>query len=211
VPTGTLTKPEPTAPAKEREVAEPLRTYARRVRRLKINVAVWAVGTIALTTLWVVHQWNANGAFEHFGFSGNPGDWNPTLWALAIGLWSLAVGIMALRVLFERPPTEVEVAAEVERLAVSAPAGADLRSLARVRLERIGRLRFHVAAWILGMLLVTPLWALIEWQDNGGFERWSDNSQPGSWEPWILYVGGIWALAIVFIAVRTVLANRSSG
>jgi hypothetical protein len=208
VPTETLTKPEPTAPAKEREVAEPLRTYARRVRRLKINVAAWAVGTIALTALWIVHQWNANGAFEHFGFSGNPGDWNPTLWALAIGLWSLAVGIMALRVLFERPPTEVEVAAEVERLAVSAPAGADLRSLARVRLERIGRLRFHVAAWILGMLLVTPLWALIEWQDNGGFERWSDNSQPGSWEPWILYVAGFWAFGVALVALREYVRDR---
>jgi hypothetical protein len=209
VPTETLTKLRPTAPPEARdEVAESLRRYAKRIRRLKINAVAWAVGTIALTTLWVVNQWQANGAFEHFGNSGNPGDWNPTLWALGVGIWTLVVGIMALQVLFERPPTELEVAAEVERLAVSAPAGTDLRRVARMRLERFGRLWFHVAAWAFGMLVVTPLWALIEWQDNGGFERWSDNSQPGSWEPWILYVGGIWALVVVAIAVRIVLADR---
>jgi hypothetical protein len=68
--------------------------------------------------------------------------------------------------------------------------------------DRVNRLKFHVAAWVLGMVLLTPLWALIEWQDNGGFERWSDNSQPGSWEPWILYVGGIWALVVAGLALR---------
>ena len=212
VPTETLTKREPTVPSRAQdELAESLRRHGRRVRRLKINVAAWAVGTMALTTLWVVNQWRANGALEHFGFEGNPGDWNPTLWALAIGLWSLAVGIMALRVHFERPATEAQVAAEVERLAVDAPAGANLRQLARARLERIGRLRFHVSAWVLGMLVVTPLWALIEWQDNGGFERWSSDSQRGSWEPWILYVGGIWALVIVALALRLHRAERRSG
>ena len=70
------------------------------------------------------------------------------------------------------------------------------------------RLQFHVAAWVLGMIVLTPLWALIEWQDNGGFERWSNNSQPGDWEPWILYVGGIWALAIAILAVSEYLSRR---
>jgi hypothetical protein len=55
------------------------------------------------------------------------------------------------------------------------------------------------------MIVLTPIWALIEWQDNGGFERWSDNSQPGSWEPWILYVGGIWALVIAVFAMHVYL------
>jgi hypothetical protein len=170
----------------EDELDEAARRHAKRVRRLRINLAAWAVGTILLTTLWVLNQWNANGALEHFGNSGNPGDWNPTLWALAIGVWSLVVGIMALQVHFERPVADAAA-------------------------ERIGRLKFHAAAWALGMLIVTPLWALIEWQDNGGFERWSDNSQPGSWEPWILYVGGIWALVVAALALRTYLADRRSG
>ncbi len=65
-------------------------------------------GTILLTTLWVVDQWQANGAFRHFGNEGNPGDWNPTLWALVVGVWALIVGIKALQVRFERPVTTAE-------------------------------------------------------------------------------------------------------
>ena len=185
----TLTKHERTAPTgavPAGELDEAARRHAKRVRRLKINVAAWVVGTIVLTALWALNQRQANGPFEHFGNSGNPGDWNPTLWALGIGIWSLVVGIMALQVRFERPAADAAA-------------------------ERIGRLKFHVAAWALGMLVVTPLWALIEWQDNGGFERWSDDGQPGSWEPWILYAGGIWALAIVALALRAYVRERRSG
>jgi hypothetical protein len=87
------------------------------VRRLKINAAAWAVGTIAVTGLWVLNQWQENGRFEHFGsHAGNPGDWNPTLWALIVGVWSLVVGIMALQVHFERPATEAKIDHEVSRL-----------------------------------------------------------------------------------------------
>ena len=74
-----------------------------------------------------------------------------------------------------------------------------------MRLERIRRLKFHIAAWVLGMIVLTPLWALIEWQDNGGSNRWSNNSQPGSWDPWILPAGGVWALVIAIFALRVYL------
>jgi hypothetical protein len=63
------------------------------------------------------------------------------------------------------------------------------------------RLRFHIASWAFGMTVLTPLWALIEWQDNGAFQRWSTDSEPGSWDPWILAAGGIWALAIALLAI----------
>ncbi len=64
-----------------------------------------------------------------------------------------------------------------------APTGAELYRFTLVRRERMRQLTFHVAAWVLGMIVATPLWALIEWQDNSAFERWSTNSQPGSWDP----------------------------
>ena len=216
MPTEMLTKDErrvlqtlplTAVPTEKDELRAAARSYVKRVHRLKINATAWVLGTIVLTALWVINQWQANGAFEHFGSEGNPGDWNPTLWGLVVGVWGLIVGIMALRVYFERPTTKAEIDREVERLkpqvtAKGAPAYAELRRFARVRLERIRRLKFHVAAWVLGMIVLTPLWALIEWQDNGGFERWSRNSQPGDWEPWILYIGGLWALAIAIFAVR---------
>jgi hypothetical protein len=51
------------------------------------------------------------------------------------------------------------------------------------------------------MIVISPLNALIEWQDNGAFERLSGDSQPGSWDPWFLYVGGIWAIVIALYAL----------
>lgn len=58
------------------------------------------------------------------------------------------------------------------------------------------------------MVIITPLWALIERQDNGGLERFAADDRPGSWEPWILDVGGIWAGVIVLIAFRLHLGVR---
>jgi len=215
VPTELLTRDEhrasqtlpPTAVQTEKgELPVSARTQVKRVRRLKLNVAAWVLGTILLTTLWVLNEWQANGALESFGHEGEAGQWNPTLWALAVGIWGLIVGIMALRLYFERPATEAEVDGEVERLkphltAKDAAADAEFRRFARRRLERIRRLKFHVAAWLLGMIVLTPVWALIEWQDNGGFEGFSNDSQPGEWEPWILYIGGVWALVIAIFAL----------
>ena len=89
-----------------------------------------------LTTLWIVNQWQSNGAFVSFGHEGDPGEWNPTLWAVIVGVWGLIVGIQALRVYFERH-------------------------------GQLERWKFDVSAWLLGMAVITPLWALIEWQDNG--------------------------------------------
>ena len=37
---------------------------------------------------------------------------------------------------------------------------------------------------------------------HGGFERFGSGSQPGEWEPWILYIGGVWALVIAVFALR---------
>ena len=168
MPTEMLTKNERRAstPTVVGLPVSDLERRRRRVHRLQVNALGWAAGATLLTTLWIVSQWTANGAFQSFGHEGETGQWNPTLWALAVGGWGLVVGIMALGVWFEGR-----------------------------------RWRFHLASWALGMAVLTPLWALIEWQDNGSFERWSTDSQPGSWDPWILAVGGIWALAIVLLAI----------
>jgi hypothetical protein len=172
--------PRAARPARPDELRTARRRYAARVRRLKLSAVVWGVWTIVITTLWVVNEWQANGALERFGHEGDPGQWNPTLWALGVGVATLIVGIMALAVYFVRPTAD------------------------RAVLRR-QRLKFHVAAWLFGMVVLTPLWALIEWQDNGGFERWSDRSQPGDWDPWILTVGVIWALSVLALfAVRHV-------
>jgi hypothetical protein len=216
-----LTKPEQrvsphaTVPIEDAGLRALTQRQVKRVSRLKMNVAAWGLGAILLTAGWVVHEWQANGAFERFAHEGSRGDWNPTLWALAVLVWALVVGIMALRVYFERPPRTAEIDREVERLqhaiAEDDPADAALRRLARERLERVSRLRFQVAAWLLAMLMLTPVNALIEWQDNGAFQRLSRNSKPGSWDPWILYAGCIWAcVVVVFYALPVYLDRRKT-
>jgi hypothetical protein len=207
------TSARPTLPTKEDEAGAAVRHQRRRVHGLKLHVAAYALGSILLTALWVVNEWQSNGGLERFGHEGEPGQWNPTLWALAIGVWGLVVGIMALRTYFRRPPTEDEVARELERLkppVASKRTRAELQRMARARLEGVRRLRFHAAAWLLGMIVLTPLWALIEWQDDGGFQRFSNDSQPGEWEPWILYVGALWAAVVAIFALSVYLDRRRS-
>ena len=222
MPTEMLTKPEQRvstlapAPIEDADLQAATRRQVRRVRQLKLNVAAWGLGTILLTTVWIVHEWQANGAFERFAHEGHTGDWNPTLWAVAVFVWGLVVGIMALRVYFERPATAAEIDREAEDLqhaiAENGPADAALRRLARARLERSSRLKSNAAAWLLAMIVLAPVNALIEWQDNGGFQRVSGDSQPGSWDPWLLFAGGIWAGVIVFFfALPVYLDRRKTG
>jgi hypothetical protein len=194
VPTEMLTRDEHRVSEEPPRAARPIRPdelrpasehYALRVRRVKLSFVAWGLWTTLITTLWVAHEWDVNGAFQSFGHEGGPGQWNPTLWALGIGIPTLIVGIRALSVTFVRPTADRGVL-------------------------RVERLKFHVASWFFGMAVMTPLWALIEWQDNGGFERWSSNSRPGNWDPWILIVGGVWALAVVgLFAVRQVVERSA--
>ncbi len=85
----------------------------------------------------------------------------------------------------------------------TAPDNDELRTWARKHVERVRRLKMHVAAFLLGMLVLTPVWALTQWQTSGGFQRWStDHSQPGDWEPWILYVALVWGLVVGIMALK---------
>ena len=218
MPAEMLTKSEQrattpaTAPIEEAERHAARERQARRARRLKLHAAAWGLGTILLTAAWIVHEWQASGAFARFAHEGNTGDWNPTLWAVAVLVWGLVVGIMALRVHFERPATTAEVDREAEQLqrtiAKAGPADAALRRLARTRLERVQRLKSNVAAWLLAMVVLAPVNVLIEWQDNGGFQRISRDSQPGSWDPWLLFAGAIWAGVIVVVFALPVLLDH---
>lgn len=218
MPVELLTRPEQrvsthaTVPIGDAGLQAATQRRVRRVRRLKLHVAAWGLGTILLTAAWIVHEWQANGAFARFAHEGNTGDWNPTLWAVAVLVWGFVVGSMAIRVYFERPATATNVEREVGRLQHAiedeGPADAALRRLARTRLERVSRLKSHLAVWLLAMIVLTPVNVLIEWQDNGGFQRISRNSQPGSWDPWILFAGGIWAGVIVFVFALPVYLDR---
>jgi hypothetical protein len=78
----------------------------------------------------------------------------------------------------------------------------ELRAWARKHVERAHKLRRDVAIYLLGMATLTGVWALVEWQASGGFERLSDNGNPGDWEPWILYVALVWGFFVVLDALK---------
>jgi hypothetical protein len=90
----------------------------------------------------------------------------------------------------ETPPTET--VSEVE-----------LREWARHHVERVRKFKRDVAAFLLGMTALTALWAVVEWQENGGFERFSNGGNPGDWEPWIVYVALVWGFLLGIDALKT--------
>ena len=91
------------------------RRHVERVHRLKWHAAVYAVGMVALTSVWALTQWQDNGAFERFATGGNPGDWEP--WIAYVGLiWGFFLALDALRTHFDRPTTEAEIERQLERI-----------------------------------------------------------------------------------------------
>lgn len=72
----------------------------------------------------------------------------------------------------------------------------------RTHLERVRRLKRHLAAFVLGMVVLTPLWGFAEYETHGGFERFSSNGHHGDWKPWILYIAIGWGLWVAFAALR---------
>jgi hypothetical protein len=102
-----------------------------------------------------------------------------------------------------------ELLTEDEHVSAPEPAAStaredQLREWASAHIERVRRLKLHVAAYVVGMLVLTPVWVLVEWSDNGGFKRltFNDEGNPGDWEPWILYVVLIWGLVVVITALK---------
>jgi hypothetical protein len=78
----------------------------------------------------------------------------------------------------------------------------ELREWARKHVERIHRLKRDVAIYGLAMVVLTSVWAIVQWQDNGAFERLSGGDNPGDWEPWILYVALIWGFFVALDALK---------
>ena len=87
----------------------------------------------------------------------------------------------------------------------SAPqADVELRSVAREHLERVRKLKVGVVAYVLGMVLLTAVWALTEYQNADGWpSRLSDQGNTGDWNPWILWVALIWGFLVALDAIKT--------
>ena len=78
----------------------------------------------------------------------------------------------------------------------------DLRSLALEQIERRRRLNLRASAFILGMLVLTPVWVVTEYMHADGWPRTlSHNDNPGDWSPWIVWVALAWGFYVTLTAL----------
>src|SRR5215210_8873671 len=64
----------------------------------------------------------------------------------------------------------------------------ELRALATERIRRRRNFQLHIAAYILGTLTVTIVWAVTEYHNAGGWPTgFRTGRQNHDWDPWIIY------------------------
>jgi hypothetical protein len=98
--------------------------------------------------------------------------------------------------------------APVEELRPAEPEEYALRRLAIKQVERVHRFKLHLALFLIGMPVLTGVWALTEYMNADGWpERFSDSAGQGSWNPWILWVLLIWGGLLAYDAVKTYLGG----
>lgn len=103
----------------------------------------------------------------------------------------------------ERLARALRIERSVETMSTQAVNETDpLREWARKRVELGRRLKLRVAAFALGMLVLTPVWAVGEYLSSGGWpQRLSPNDNPGDWSPWIIWVALAWGFYVALSAV----------
>jgi hypothetical protein len=78
----------------------------------------------------------------------------------------------------------------------------DARSLAVEQLRRSRKLKLRLAAFVLGMLVLTPVWLVSEYLRAGGWpHHLSTNGNPGDWHPWLIWVGLAWGFYVAMSAI----------
>jgi hypothetical protein len=78
----------------------------------------------------------------------------------------------------------------------------ELRSLARTQVERRRKLKLRASAYVVGMLVLTPVWVVTEYLSAGGWpQRLSHGGNPGDWSPWIIWVALAWGFYVIMTAL----------
>lgn len=97
----------------------------------------------------------------------------------------------------EKMSARIEVAADTDDCETSEQAEA-LR-----RIKRVRNLKFQLSAFLVGTVMLGGPWMLVEYFNAGGWpERFSDDGQAGSWDPFIPAVLIVWALFVAVGALK---------
>jgi hypothetical protein len=91
--------------------------------------------------------------------------------------------------------TELLTNGRADTSAPSEPEGSredqDLRAIALKHLERVRKFKLYLTAYLLSMLVLTPVWVITQYETSPGWlEHLSSRSRyPGDWDPWLIWVG----------------------
>ena len=78
-----------------------------------------------------------------------------------------------------------------------------LRKLALKHLEQVRKPKLYAAAYALGLLVLTPVWIVVEYMSADGWpQRLSDQGNPGDWDPWILWVALVGGFVVGVAALK---------
>jgi hypothetical protein len=85
-----------------------------------------------------------------------------------------------------------------------APADDVLRGIAVKHLEHVRRFKLYLTAYILSMLVLTPVWVITQYESSPGWlEHLSSRSRyPGDWDPWLIWVALIGAFVVAIAGYR---------
>jgi hypothetical protein len=86
----------------------------------------------------------------------------------------------------------------------------ELRKAALRQLEHIRRFKLYVTAYVLTLLVLTPIWMVTQYEEaDGWLEHLSTRSRyPGDWDPWILWVVLIGGAIVAFAGLRAYYFDR---
>ena len=104
----------------------------------------------------------------------------------------------------ETVTTNGRVVPGVQPETVPAPEDEALRTFAVKHLEDVRKLKVRAFEFVLVLLFLTPVWIVTEYANADGWpERFSSQSNPGDWDPWIFWVALIGGVVLGVSAVRT--------
>lgn len=84
--------------------------------------------------------------------------------------------------------------------------------LARQHLERVRKFKLALSAYVISMLVLTPVWIVTQYESADGWpEHLSSRSRyPGDWDPWIIWVALVGAVLVAIAGYRAYLDRPTS-
>ena len=115
-----------------------------------------------------------------------------------------------IRVPTETLTTNERIPSEQLPPAVTPSVDEELRKAAIRRLEQIRTFKLYVTAYVLSLLVLTPVWMVTQYEEaDGWLEHLSTRSRyPGDWDPWIIWVALIGGAIVVFAGLRAYYLDR---